>query len=59
MCLKDDANSHLSGSLLDDVQQLRNCSPQLTGKVNEVMRVTKNWLLIGFELGPLVGNVKL
>ena len=31
----------------------------MTGKVNGVMRVTKNWLLIGFELGPLVGNVQL
>ena len=26
------------------------------GKVNESMCVIKNWLLIGVELGPLVGN---
>ena len=26
MCLKDDANSHLSGSLWDGAQQPRNCS---------------------------------
>ena len=32
MCLKDDANSHLSGSLLDDVQQLRNCSRKYDGE---------------------------
>ena len=29
------------------------------GKVNECMCVIENWLLIGFELGPLVGNLQL
>ena len=32
MCLKDDANSHLSGSLWVDVQQLRNCFRKYDGE---------------------------
>ena len=43
MCLKDDANSHLSGSLWDGVQQLRNCSQKYGGeKVNEGMCLIEN-----------------
>ena len=54
MRLKDDANSHLSWSLCDSVQQLGG-----VGKVNEGMCVMENWLLIGFEFGPLVRNAQL
>ena len=31
----------------------------MTGKGKEGMCVIENWLLIGFKLGPLVGNVQL
>ena len=31
----------------------------MVGKVNEGMCLIENWLLIGFELGPLVGNPQL
>ena len=51
MCLKDDANSHLSGSLWDGAQQLGG-----VGEVNEGMCVMENWLLIGFELWSLFKN---
>ena len=52
MSLKDDANSQLSGSLVlsSSAIVLRN----VVGKVNE--GIMENWLLIRFELGPLVWN---
>ena len=32
MCIKDDANNHLSGSLWGGAQQLRNCSRKYGGE---------------------------
>ena len=54
MSLKDDANSQLSRSLVlsSSAIVLRN----VVGKVSEGMCLMENWLLIRFELGPLVWN---